>query len=185
MTRFDPVAFEAALRPSLLARATRDERARRRFHRAGEGAAAEAAYTAVLAVDHENQAWLEGVLRALGRWPWRSRVGGDAAHAAWLLAQHIPEDLEFQNRCLSLLGDAVAAGEAEARSWAMLADRVRVAASQPQRFGTQSVVLPGGHRRLWPLEDRLAVDAARAGVGLPPLDRPLDEAGGLALLPPP
>ncbi|MFI7610911.1 YciI family protein [Nonomuraea terrae] len=49
-----------------------------------------------------------------------------AAQAAWLLAQHADRDRDFQRRCLPLLRDAVARGQAAARQLAYLVDRVRV-----------------------------------------------------------
>lgn len=176
-------AFEAGLRPSLLARAKRDERARRRFGRACGTNPADEAYRAVLVVDDDNREWFNSVLRTLGRWPWRTRVGEEGAEAAWLIAQHGVDDPEFRDHCLALLGDAVSLGEADPRCWALLFDRVCVVNGRPQRFGTQWIDLPDD-RRLWPLEHTGSVDSARAGVGLPPIEGSFEEMEGLALFPP-
>jgi hypothetical protein len=58
-------------------------------------------------------------------WPGVSRVGKDGADAAWLVAQHAIGRPEFQRRCLALMEDAVARGDAPAWHAAYLADRIR------------------------------------------------------------
>lgn len=98
-------------------------------------------------------------------WPRRSRVGPLAALVAWLLVQHADHDRTFQQACLSLLVDAVAAGEAEPGHLAYLTDRVRVGAGLPQVYGTQ---MRNGAEP-WPIEDAASVDERRAAVGLEPL----------------
>ena len=65
----------------------------------------------VATVDADNLAWLKEVVAEVG-WPGQSMVGEDGAHAAWLLAQHADQDPAFQLRCLELLTQAVASGEA-------------------------------------------------------------------------
>jgi Family of unknown function (DUF6624) len=74
-------------------------------------------------------------------------VGGDGAHAAWLLARHADQDPAFQRRCLELLTQAVASGEAAKIELAYLTDRV-LAEGKPQEYGTQFV---GGFAilRMW------------------------------------
>ena len=65
----------------------------------------------VATVDADNLAWLKEVVAEVG-WPGQTMVGEDGAHAAWLLAQHADQDPAFQLRCLELLTQAVASGEA-------------------------------------------------------------------------
>jgi hypothetical protein len=121
----------------------------------------------VRAVDAENTSWLKTVLDCSG-WPGRSLVGDEGALAAWLLAQHADDDLDFQRRCLVLLEQAVRDGEAEAAHWAYLVDRVRCTEGRPQLYGTQFWHGPDGHDTLGPkpIEDVEDLDQRRQLVGL-------------------
>lgn len=121
----------------------------------------------VAAVDEDNTSWLRALVNDRG-WPRRSRVGEEAATAAWLLAQHADRDPDFQRTCLALMEEAVRSGEASASNCAYLTDRVLRAEGRPQRFGTQFHVGPGGYEPQ-PLEDPDRVDERRASVGLEPL----------------
>ena len=121
------------------------------------------------AIDRENTAWLRQVVREHG-WPKRSRVGDDAASAAWLLVQHSDLDLAFQRECRRLLGDAVGAGEASASDLAYLTDRILRAEGRPQRYGTQLAPSADGGYEPQPLEDPARVDELRATVGLGSLE---------------
>jgi Family of unknown function (DUF6624) len=154
------------LRGELLQRAERDRDVRRRI-RAGQPPAGG------IDLDRDNTAWLKRVVEAVG-WPCRSVVGQEAAHAAWLLAQHADLDPHFQRRCRELMAGAVADGEASPADLAYLTDRVLVNSGQAQLYGTQ---LRADSGRLVP--QRLAspdrVDARRATVGLKPLDVYLTE----------
>jgi Family of unknown function (DUF6624) len=100
-------------------------------------------------LDLENTAWLKAVVDR-GGWPRRSEVGEQAALAAWLLVQHADHDLEFQRRCLGLLTEAVACGEADPDHLAYLTDRVRCAGGNPQLYGTQFWRGPDGSGPLVP-----------------------------------
>jgi hypothetical protein len=93
-------------------------------------------------------------------WPGRSLVGPEGAMAAWVLAQHLDEELALQRQCLGLLERAVADGEADAESLAYLADRVLVNEGKPQRYGTQGNGAAG---------DTSRVNANRKALGLEPL----------------
>jgi hypothetical protein len=81
-----------------------------------------AAAERVRAVDAANTARMKRIVAERG-WPGRSLVGDDGAQAAWLLVQHADHDPAFQRACLELLGQAVQAGEADARQHAYLTDR--------------------------------------------------------------
>src|SRR5439155_1758694 len=67
-----------------------------------------------------------------------SLAGEDGAEAAWLLAQHADRDPAFQRRCLDLLAEAAARGEASWMHVAYLTDRVLLAEGKPQEYGTQA-----------------------------------------------
>jgi hypothetical protein len=118
----------------------------------------------VATVDADNLAWLKEVVAEVG-WPGQSMVGEDGAHAAWLLAQHADQDPAFQRRCLELLTQAVASGEAAPAALAYLTDRVLLAEGKPQEYGTQFVGRESGWtpRRL---RDPENVDERRAAMSL-------------------
>lgn len=126
----------------------------------------------VAAIDSLNTAWLKGVVAERG-WPRASAVGAEGAHDAWLLVQHADRDPAFQREVLALMEAAVAEGEASGSDFAYLTDRVRLAAGQPQLYGTQLEVVDGAPVPL-EIEDAAGVDARRAAVGLPPMADYLD-----------
>jgi hypothetical protein len=138
-----------ALRAELLELKDADQAFRQRMHEEYE---AEAARTTRI----------REIVAAHG-WPGRTLVGDDGASAAWLLVQHADDDPEFQDRALELMRAAVEAGEADAGELAYLTDRVRVAQSRPQVYGTQF-----GRTGPHPIEDPDALDERRAAVGLEP-----------------
>jgi hypothetical protein len=115
-------------------------------------------------VDRENGA---GLLEIIGRYGWPGhRLAGEAsAHAAWLLAQHAPPDL--QEECLRVLKDAVAQDDASPADLAYLMDRVLMHQGEPQIHGTQYQVRDGV-LVLWPVRDPAGRDQRRAALGLAP-----------------
>lgn len=143
------------LRAELLHRAERDQAAR---------GLPEPEWETVASVDADNLAWLKGVIAEVG-WPGRSTVGEDGAHAAWLLAQHADHDPAFQRRCLDLVTQAAACGEASPAELAYLTDRVLLAEGKSQEYGTQ---FAGREGRWVPrrLRDPERVDERRAAMGL-------------------
>jgi len=118
--------------------------------------------------DASNTAWMKALVAEHG-WPGKSRVGEKGAGDAWLLVQHADQSVDFQEQCLALLRDAVAAGEADARHAAYLEDRVAMHRGRPQRYGTQFRQSEGGGYEPYTLEDPARVDEWRASVGLEPL----------------
>ena len=107
-------------------------------------------------------------------WPTRSLVGDDGATAAWLIAQHSDLDVEFQERALELLRQAVDDGEADPTELAYLEDRVALNRGRPQTYGTQIACVDG---RAEPAElaDPDRVEELREEVGLQPLREYLAE----------
>ncbi|MEJ8647125.1 DUF6624 domain-containing protein [Streptomyces sp. MS1.AVA.3] len=100
-------------------------------------------------------------------WPGHSLVGEQAAHAAWLIAQHA--ELDFQLRALALLREAVDRGEATAMQLAYLTDRCLVHQERSQVYGTQYRAMDDGRGvQLWDVADPDTLDARRAEVGLGP-----------------
>jgi hypothetical protein len=129
-------------------------------------------------LSHPEQQWgihqeraNAGVLRRLfgqHEWPGLSLVGEDGAEAAWRLALHADHEPGLQRMALLLLAKAVEQGEAPIQHWAHLHDRTQVSAGQPQQYGTQHRLAPGGEVTLLLVHDPASLDNRRNSVGLPP-----------------
>lgn len=122
----------------------------------------------MLAEDPVNTRALKAIL-AVHDWIKLSAFGPDAEHDAWVLVQHADADGAFQREVLARLEPLVAEGEASARTFALLSDRVAVAEKRPQRFGTQGHCSRPGLWQPYPIEDAPAVDERRKGLGLAPM----------------
>jgi hypothetical protein len=168
---------EEALRAELLRRRDLDQAARAAFTGAPEDK------SRIIAMDDANTAWLRAVVKRVG-WPGHTLVGAEAAHAAWLIAQHADRHPAFQRSCLKLLERAVASGEASPVDLAYLTDRVLLARGEQQLYGTQVSARAEGF--VAPrLRDSDSVDARRAAMGLAPLADQLAEARARFGVPPP
>jgi hypothetical protein len=158
----DPIVhngwMDDALAAELAARMERDQAVRTAVQR---HASAEA-IDRLVEIDHENTAWLRGVLDRVG-WPGNSLVSEQGALAAWLLAQHADGDLGFQRECLARPAAAVEAGEAEPSHLAYLTDRVRLAQGQPQVYGTQFWRGRDGTAHSWPSRSRTTSTLTNVG----------------------
>ncbi|MFI5857298.1 DUF6624 domain-containing protein [Streptomyces parvulus] len=139
-------------------RAEQDQAARQRMLETGDG-------RDLVRVDADNTAWLKQAIAAHG-WLGISLVGEQGADEAWLLVQHADRDLDLQRQVLDLLQDAVADGEALPRHLAYLTDRVRVAADEPQVYGTQYIKAPDGKLQPYTVAEPELLDARRAAMGL-------------------
>jgi hypothetical protein len=116
-----------------------------------------------------------GEIVAFHGWPTRDLVGADAAQGAFVVVQHAGHDPKFQNLCLALMVDQVEQGQLPAAYVALLTDRIRLFAGQPQVFGTQMTFAESadGLFRCAPaiaIEDPANLDARRELMGLPPHD---------------
>lgn len=148
------------LRTELLARADRDQTARKSLPPAQRDQQWE---QVIAPVDRANTARMRQIVAEYG-WPGYALAGVDGAHAAWLLVQHAPA--EFQEECLPLLEDAVTRGDAAPRDLAYLTDRVLMHRGEPQIYGTQYQVMDG-RLSLWIVRDPDRLDQRRAALGLP------------------
>jgi len=120
----------------------------------------------VAPVDRDNTARLREIVARYG-WPGRELVGDAGAHAAWLLVQHAPPDL--QEECLPLLQKAVERGDARPVDLAYLTDRVLMHRGEPQIYGTQYMRRGrDGVLELWTVRDPSGLDQRRAELGLEP-----------------
>jgi hypothetical protein len=162
-------ASQPALRDSLLKRLAAANAMRDSASHAPitNGVPDQAIFRRMASLDTVNAKWLWRVMQRLG-WPGQSLVAPEGEEAAFLLVQHATLDTTFMVSAMPLLERAVSKGEAPAKHYALLFDRVAVLRGQPQRFGTQLVPSPAGIA-FAPIDDSAHVDARRAQVGLMPL----------------
>jgi hypothetical protein len=120
-------------------------------------------------VHERNNARMREIIEQYG-WPGRSLVGADGCEAAWLIVQHAVLESEFQRQCLSLLEQAVGAGEAPGWQLAYLTDRVLMNEGKEQIYGTQYLPVKGGKSISYKIADAENVDARRRAVGLSSLE---------------
>jgi hypothetical protein len=175
-----PCRNDSALRNELLARKQKDAAGRAALERhlkSGATNLPDELHTTLLQVDEDNSARLKEILATYG-WPGRSCVGDEGAAAAWLLAQHADHDRALQRLALTVLRQAVDAGEASALHLAYLTDRVEVAESGSQTYGTQMRASGAGAVEPFPIKDEAQVDARRKAVGLGPLQEALRKMRG-------
>lgn len=121
------------------------------------------------ALHDRNAERLSAIVHELG-WPGKSKVGAEAAHAAWLILQHAISHPELQRRCFPLLAAQVNIGEMEALDVAMLEDRIRCFEGRPQRFGTQFDWDENDEMNPLPMDDKLLVEERRKKIGLRSLE---------------
>jgi hypothetical protein len=102
-------------------------------------------------------------------WPGYSLVGEEAEDAAWAIAQHSDQDVDFQKTALQHLSVAVEADDASPGNLAYLTDRIAVNDGTDQAYGTQVTCGDDGPVPVVPIVDEESVDDRRADAGLPPL----------------
>jgi hypothetical protein len=159
--------MDETLRRELLEMARRDRETRAAL--AEDGSLFDGYHPRMEEVHRENAMRLSMIVKTTG-WPGRSRVGTDAAEAAWLVVQHAIGEPAFQRAMLTVVRKAVEKGEADPRHAAMLEDRIRSLEGRPQLYGTQFDWDEAGEMSPYPeIEDPAGVDARRAAVDLPPL----------------
>ncbi len=166
------MAIDESLREELLGMQSADRTLRRELIEAGELYGPHLPkdwYNPRMRALHErHNARLGEILDAQG-WPGHTLVGEAAAEAAWFIAQHAVLDLALQQRALALLSAAVDRGDAAAWQMAMLTDRVRMGAGEPQVYGSIHIGDESGNLAPYLTEDPENVEARRLAVGLPPL----------------
>ncbi len=99
-------------------------------------------------------------------WPTWDLVGVDGATAAWAIAQHSDQDVDFQREALALLEVAAAEGNGSLGEVAYLTDRVALNSGELQVYGTQLGGCVDGKLSAAPMIDEDQVDERRAAVGL-------------------
>lgn len=159
--------MDKALADHLVALAAHDLETRERL--AADGSLFDGYHPEMQAVHEANAQALETIIDAIG-WPSPRIAGKDGAEAAWLIAQHAIGLPHFQRRCLALLKDAVAAGEAPAWQMAMMLDRILTFEGRPQVYGCSFDWDEHGQLSPRPIVDPEGVHQRRAEVGLEPLE---------------
>lgn len=122
---------------------------------------------AMLRGDSARTLRLRAIVEEYG-WPDSSRVGAEAAQAAFLILQHSPV-LEFQKEMLPVIEDQAERGGVPRGEAALLIDRVLMYVGRPQRYGTQ-FRMEEGQWVLYPVEDEEGLEDRRQAMGLPPMD---------------
>lgn len=143
----------------------------RALQAATEAQLSEAAQAALqahrMAVDASNLARLQAMTERYG-WPDSTRIGGSATPFVFLLHAG-PETL---TELLPLLRSEVDAGRMPPIDYARAVDKVRQIEGEPQLYGTADV-FDAETRTVGPprIRDIDETNAARAAIGLPPLER--------------
>lgn len=96
----------------------------------------------VYACDGKN---LEEVKKIISKysWPTFDLIRKRASHSFWLLIQHADRDVNFQRKCLKLLIRAVEEKQAHQKDLEHLIDRVLIAETRKQRYGTHMMFKDG------------------------------------------
>lgn len=140
---------------------------------AGDGSPFNSYHPEMKAVHDRNAQRLEQIIAEYG-WPGRSKVGDEAAHAAWLILQHAIAHPDLQRKCFPLLVEQVNTGEISPIEMAMLEDRIRCFEGRVQRFGTQFDWDEKKQMSPLPFDDIHLVEERRKKVGLRPLNEDID-----------
>lgn len=116
-------------------------------------------------IDAANSEYLRGLIASVG-WPESSKVGEDTTHYTWLLAQHADADPALQLHILRQMEPMIEKGDASARDYAYLYDRVMLKLVGKQRYATQ-FECRDGKRVPQPLEaDIASADRYRTATGI-------------------
>ena len=162
MSESAPQPEHAVLSAELSRMVAEDQEARQRF------VDDEGTRDAFTEIDRRNTVRMKQIVDEIG-WPTISNIGKDGSFNAWLLVQHADGEAEFQANCLKLM-QACPPEEVEQRLVGYLDDRVRVAAGQPQLYGTQFEEGADGKPKPSPIEDPENLDERRAAIGLEPFE---------------
>ncbi len=118
---------------------------------------------AMTEIDTENTAWLKTRLPADG-WFRISRDGLSVAHNAFLIVQHSP-DAAWRKEVVARMEPLAMAGEVSPASFALMYDRVMLAETGRQRYGTQAICRDGA-LAIADMEEPEKVQARRDAIKL-------------------
>jgi len=114
--------------------------------------------------DSVNLVLVKEILDTKG-WLGADVIGGQGNSTLFLVIQHA--DQKTQEHYLPMMREAVAKGNAQAASLALLEDRVALGQGKKQRYGSQiGMFQESGENYVLPLEDPDNVEKLRAEVGL-------------------
>ncbi len=155
--------MDKVLADELIAMAAEDLRVRERL--AKDGSLYEGYHPQMRTVHERNADRLAEIVAEQG-WPGPDLVGAEAAHAAWLVAQHAISRPALMRSVLPLLTATSGVPPAQA---AMMEDRICVFEGRKQRYGTAFDWDEQGEMSPHPIEEPDEVDRYRAEMGLRPL----------------
>ncbi|MBL7698633.1 MAG: hypothetical protein JNK79_10750 [Chitinophagaceae bacterium] len=141
---------------------------------AAEGSLFNGYHPKMKALHDKNAERLSAIVEQYG-WPGKSKVGPEAAHAAWLILQHAIAHPALQRKCFPLLVEQVEKNEMEPVELAMLEDRIHCFEGKPQRFGTQFDWDENSQMSPLPVDDERLVEERRKKIGLAPLAEAIGE----------
>lgn len=120
--------------------------------------------------DSLNYFELEKVIQKNG-YPTISRFGSTSSHNFWLMVQHQDNHIDFQEKVLLLMKEALLKHEVSGKDFAYLTDRVLVNKGEKQMYGTQ-MTLNKEQTSYEPksLFDPEKVNERRMSVGLGPIE---------------
>lgn len=99
-------------------------------------------------------------------WPTLSMVGNDAAQGAWLVVQHADKDRAWQRQALALMEALVPANEVRKTDVAYLRDRLDIADSNTQRYGTQGRCVAKQVWQPWEITDPEHLEERRKAMDM-------------------
>lgn len=115
-------------------------------------------------IDTRNTNRMKEIVETYG-WPTTSMVGKEAASDAIFLLIHADRDIDFQNKCLSLMKIAAGKQDIDLASYAVFTDRVLINQKKKQIYGTQGTCSKKGWKAD-PIQDKKNIETIRKQVGL-------------------
>ncbi len=124
-------------------------------------------------IDHANTRWLQQIVASKG-WPTLTQAGSVTSKVAWLLVQHADDDIAFQAKALKLMTQLAKKGEVNQSNYALLTDRVSIALTGHQIYGSQMSCIKG---RLIPLPIKQPTDVnqRRHALGIGTIEQKISE----------
>lgn len=164
--------YDKPLQAELLTILEEDQKYRKQMHEAQKKFAQDSKemqdlWKITLQNDSINLLKVKKILDEKG-WVGKQKVGAEANSAIFLVIQH--SDVETQKKYLPMMKEAVAKGNANAGSLALLIDRIEIKEGRKQIYGSQIGINPNTDAEyVLPLIDPDNVDARRKEVGLGPM----------------
>jgi hypothetical protein len=99
-------------------------------------------------------------------------VGEIGMRTVFIIIQHSDNDIAFQRSQFKNIEDAVKKGDLEGQHFAMLYDRIKINAGQPQLYGTQfeRIDVENFIAELAPVEDIGNLDKRRKELDMMPIE---------------